>query len=81
MQSPKSPNNYRTIDAKRYAEHTARVRLQTDIKYYRRRKKDGEDWHPKPFSKLYIWAKDNNLEPDKLITGEQKLDDATIPPT
>ena len=34
---------------------------------------EGKDWHPKEYSKLVSWCKENGLDPIKLITGEQVL--------
>jgi hypothetical protein len=73
-------NYYRVRLAQRYQQNPEKLQLRSAITYYRKRRADGQPWHPRPSSKLYAWAQRNGLDASKLVTGEQKLSDASPPP-
>lgn len=57
----------------RYETKTDRIKIRNAITYYRKKRKDGEDWIPKPSTKLHIWCQLHGLDTVALIEGTQKL--------
>ena len=59
-----------------YVGRSGRTNLQCALKYYRRRKRNGESWIPAHWTKVHIWCQQHGIDTIKLITGEEKLNDA-----
>lgn len=58
---------------RRYEKNVEKISVQTAIRYYKRKKDKGEEWIPKPRSKLCIWCRENGFDAKALIEGTQQL--------
>lgn len=54
-------------------EDPEKTSIRSAITYYRKKRKEGADWTPKPFSKLQAWCAARGIQPEELITGKRKL--------
>lgn len=58
----------------RYFQDPERAKLSALITHYRKRKKDGKPWMPKPSSKLAIYCQEKGIDVAQVITGDICLD-------
>lgn len=57
----------------RHAQNFAVFNLERALRYYRKKKDNGEDYVPRTTSKLHIYCVEHKLDPIAIIEGRQAL--------
>ena len=53
------------------------VPIRAAIRYYQKKKEQGKDWTPKPWSRLSLYCKENKLDPEAVILDITLLEQAS----